>query len=165
MRPERIPSLLLQPPKQRARAFADYWQPSPKKVVFLSPRFVLQLFRRILSRPVPVVSVETGFCRAVVVSGEEVRSGDRDLCVRTMETNGLSSGLPTGGHAFIPRAMMRPIPTASAPPSSTAFKSRFLPKHQKSTDLDRSSVSPDRSISAARPGNTYSLSKFQARFP
>jgi len=45
----------------------------------------------------------------------------------------------------------RPVPS-----QNPGFKSRFLPKHQKS-EQERGSVSPDRSISSARPGNPSSL--------
>ena len=74
-----------------------------------------------------------------------------------------SSGLSNGSsYQFIPRSLVRPIqPTAA--PMSTPFKSRFLAKHQKS-DPDRASASPDRSISSARPGNTFSLTNYPPRF-
>lgn len=56
--------------------------------------------------------------------------------------------------SLIAQTTLTPIRRTN-PNQTPGFKSRFLPKHQKS-EQDRESVSPDRSISSARPGNPAS---------
>ena len=178
--------------KERQWPFADYWQPELKNRYFCPPPSIARtLFHWIFfaesalpslccpsdsrseksSRNICFFVYSKFASQRVFVHRGEVWWWVHPRVI--MEANGhlsasfqSSSGFQTGGHAFIPRSLIRPVPMASAPPASATFKSRFLPKHQKSFESDRASASPDRSISAARPGAgaaSFGLTKFQPR--
>ena len=139
----------------------------PFLTLFLVLTLVLVLFRKTFSDSVTRLFLQSflTFQKSSDILLREIKSCS-ELLVVNMDAGvsaSSASGISTGSfNAFIPRSLIRPIQSPALTSSAAPFKSRFLPKHQK-PESDRSSASPDRSISSARPGNSFNLGNVQQR--